>query len=149
MCVRKAITLFEKPLVMFVHWLVSWFVLTPDIVILNWITIYWIQDQVSDCWEGGRCMQWSNVMWSSKMSRNSLIWILYTADNNFQFLVFSIILSRTKLAISREPYVQFWWCFDQNIALILTRTMKWKTAFSFFSSSDSFCFFASQVTFIY
>ena len=49
------------------------------------------------------------VMWSSKMSRNSLkYWFLDRANNNIQFPLYLYVLNITKMAISLEPYVQFW-----------------------------------------
>ena len=43
-----------------------------------------------------------------------------------------------------EPYVHFLCGFQRDIALKLRHTMKLKSDFSFFSSSDSFCLIASH-----
>ena len=102
----------------------------------------------NNCWQLFNMIWWF-VMWSSKMSRNSLILIVGygIANNNIEFPLYVIILSRTKLAIFLEPYVQFWLGFQHNILcfewVAYNENENW--LFIFFSNSDSFCFIASHL----
>ena len=56
----------------------------------------------------------------------------------FQFSLYFIVLSITKMAISLEPYAYFLQGFQCNIALMLGHTMKKKTDFSFFQVQTHF-----------
>ena len=49
------------------------------------------------------------------------------------------------MAISLEPYAQFLWGFQHNIALKLESIRKMKTVFLFCLSSDSFCLITSHI----
>ena len=87
------------------------------------------------------------VMWSRKMSWNSLILIFsgrLGVNKSLQFHLYFNVPSSTKMVISVEMQVQFSWGFLQNIALTMKHSITSKTRFSFCSSSESFCLITSQ-----
>ena len=61
------------------------------------------------------CLRKENVMWWSKLSWNSPVLII--ANNSVKFPLYFIILNSTKMPKSLEPEVQFFGCFQQNVAL--------------------------------
>ena len=65
-------------------------------------------------------------------------------DFRLKFPLYFLVLSITIMATSLEPYAQFAWGFQRGIALKLGNTMKMKTEFVFFPSSNSFCLIASH-----
>ena len=59
-------------------------------------------------------------------------WYLDRDNNIFQFPLYLIVLSITKVAVSLDPYAEFWWGFQQNIALTLIHLLTMKTYFFIF-----------------
>ena len=88
----------------------------------------------------------SFVMWSSKMSWNSLLyWFLDRAINSIQFPLYFIVLCIAKMAIYRWNRMRNVDGVFSGTSLQIGHTMKMKTELLFCSSSaDSFCLIASH-----